>query len=75
MIFLIQEIQSERLFKREPEYEALENKRLGNPVLLEKYEQLQKKWNDTCRRLEDYQKRFIIDLKISESFKSTQPET
>ena len=57
-----QEIQTERLFKREPEYEALESRRLSDPVLLEKYERLQKKWNDTCRRLEDYQKRFDVGL-------------
>jgi hypothetical protein len=56
----IQEIQTERLFKWEPEYETLQDKRLSDPVLLEKYEKLQKKWNGTCHRLEDHQKRFVI---------------
>ena len=56
-MFLIQEIQTERLFKWEPEYEAVQNKRLSDPVLIEKSEMLQKKWDGTCNRLKDYQKR------------------
>lgn len=55
----LQEIQTERLFRREPEYEALQNRRLSNPVLLDKYEQLLRKWNGTCQRLEDHQKRSV----------------
>jgi hypothetical protein len=46
------------LFKWEPEYEAVQSRRLRDPVMMEKNEMLQKKWNDTCHRLEDYQKRY-----------------
>lgn len=57
--FVFQELQTERLFRREPQYEALQGERLDQPALVQKYEVLQGKWENVCRRLEDRQKRLV----------------
>lgn len=58
----VQEIQTERLFRREPEYEALQQGEISSdPVSMEKYERLIRKWNNTCGKLEDHQTRFDME--------------
>ncbi|XP_046858231.1 microtubule-actin cross-linking factor 1-like isoform X2 [Xenia sp. Carnegie-2017] len=56
----IKELQTERLFNKEPEYESLRDKKWDDPVLREKYERLKKKWITICDHLEEYQKRMDL---------------